>query len=291
MQQLGAPRYPAQAAAISPSPILADTLAKLSVFNLHLTTVSGPTEEAEWLDADALALPQDGALAHLLYAFKKRGVAPNPKAASASLLLRLGWAGGFAIGAYLACRRVPMLRAYAVSFSPSSLLQSIWVRDAAFFGANDDPLAGGIGWNGSVEMSELPSLLLESLVAFTEPIVATQHAWSGLSRHALWAMATSSWAEQFTNVARQIGDETRGVHEARALFDLAPELKRAAPAMYAVQGGRNARTCQRRSACCLYFKSSTRYFCASCPIIPESERLERNRAWVEKQPVSERRSS
>jgi hypothetical protein len=291
VQQLGSPPSPAQAAATSPPLILSDTIAKLSVFNLYVRVVAEPTAQSDWLDSAALALPQDGALAHLLHVFERQGIAPNRKAASGSLLLRLGWAGGFAIGAYLSCRRVPTLRAYAVSFSPETLLQSIWVRDAVFVGADDDPLAGGIGSIGSVEMSKLPRLLLESLVAFTEPIVATQHAWSGFSRHALWAMATSSWAEQFTNIARQMGDESWGVREARSLFELAPELKRAAPAMYAVQGGRNTRTCQRRSACCLYFKSSTRYFCASCPIIPESERLERNRAWVASQPVWEQRSS
>jgi hypothetical protein len=295
VRQLG-PLVPAQADAVSPTPVLAadtiaaDTIAKVSAFNLYLTVVSTAAPQTDWLDAEALASPRKGALAHLLDAFKVQGIAPNLKAASASLLLRLGWAGGFAIGAYLACRRVPTLRTYAVSFSPASLLQSMWVRDVQFVGAHHDPLAGRAGWIGSAVPSELPKLLLESLVAFTEPIVATQHAWSGFSRHALWAMATSSWAEQFTNVARQMGDEARGVREVSALFELVPELKRAAPTLYAVQGGRNSRTCQRRSACCLYFKSSARHFCASCPIIPESERLERNRAWVASQPIWEQRS-
>jgi hypothetical protein len=234
-----------------------------------------------------LASPQGEALTRLLYAFKQQGIAPNRKAASASLLLRLGWACGFAIGAYLICRRVPTLRDYAVSFSPTMLLQSIWVREARFVGVHDDPLAGRPEWIESVQASDLRNRLLESLVLFAEPIVATQHAWSGFSRHALWAMVTSSWAEQFANIARQIGDEPQGVHEARAVFELVPELNRAAPALYDVHGGQMTRTCQRRSACCLYFKGSARYFCASCPIIPESERLERNRAWVAKQRLSE----
>jgi hypothetical protein len=291
VQQLCGSLDPAQAEVVSEPPILADTIAKVSLFNLYLTVVSKPTTSSCWLDAEALASPHKGALAYLLHAFKEQGIAPNRKAASASLLLRLGWAGGFAISAYLACRRVPALSAYAVSFSPALLLQSMWVRDVRFVGAYDDPLAGATGWTGSVETHTLPKLLLESLVAFIEPIVATQHAWSGFSRHALWAMATSSWAEQFTSVARQIGDESRGVSEARAFFEMVPELKRAAPVMYTVQGGRNVQTCQRRSACCLYFKNSARHFCASCPIIPEYERLERNRAWVASQPVCEQRSS
>lgn len=283
------PSYPshgAQRATHPARPILADTIAKLSAFNLHLRVVSRPLERSSWFDADALASPQGEALTRLLQAFGRRGIAPNRKAASASLLLRLGWAGGFAIGAYLICGRVPTLRDYAVSFSPTMLLQSIWVRDALFISVHDDALTGGPEWIESVEVSDLRGRLIESLVLFTEPIVATQHGWSGFSRHALWAMVTSSWAEQFANIARQIGDEPRGVREAKAVFELVPEVNRAAPALYEVQGGRMTRTCQRRSACCLYFKSSARYFCASCPIIPESERLERNRAWVAKQWIS-----
>jgi len=282
------PFRPTQTRAHPSQPILFDTIAKLSVFELYLKVVSRPTERPGWIDAQALASHQSEALARLLQAFKQHGLAPNRKAASASLLLRLGWAGGFAIGAYLVCRRVPTLRDYAVLFSPTMLLQSIWVRDALFVGVHDDPLAGGPEWIESVEASDLRRRLLESLVVFTEPIVATQHAWSGFSRHALWAMVTSSWAEQFANIARQIGDEPRGVREARAVFELVPELNRAAPALYDVHGGQVVRTCQRRSACCLYFKSNARYFCASCPIIPESERLERNHAWVARQQPLER---
>jgi hypothetical protein len=267
-------------------PALVDTIAQLSALDLHLRVCCRPLERPSWFDADALASPEGEALMYLQHAFKRQGIAPNRKAASASLLLRLGWAGGFAIGAYLICRRVPTLRDYAVSFSPTMLLQSIWIRDAAFVGAHDDPLAGRPEWIESVEAGDLRRRLFESLVRFTEPVVATQHAWSGFSRHALWAMVTSSWAEQFANIARQIGDEPWGVHEAKALFDLAPELNRAAPALYNVHGGQATRTCQRRSACCLYFKSGARSFCASCPIIPEFERLERNRAWVAKEWLS-----
>ena len=56
-----------------------------------------------------------------------------------------------------------------------------------------------------------------------------------------------------------------------------------AGALYDVRGGQMTRTCQGRSVCCLYFKSSARYFCARCSISPESDGLERNRSWVTKQ--------
>ena len=97
-------------------------------------------------------------------------------------------------------------------------------------------------------------------------------------------MAVSSWGAQMANIARQLGDPERGIREARAMFALNPEIKRAAPDLYEVRCGKAARTCQRRAGCCLYFKSEGRPFCTSCPILPEAERLARNRAWVAKQP-------
>jgi len=130
------------------------------------------------------------------------------------------------------------------------------------------------------QMDVLRQRLLETLVAFTEPVVAGHHAWSRFSRHALWAMATSSWASQFANVARQFGNERRGVTEVQRMLTMMPEINRAAPQLYEVQSGGVSRTCQKLGSCCLYFKISDRQFCASCPIIPESERLERNRSWV-----------
>jgi hypothetical protein len=281
LQDAGEPDFDWQVRGRHPlRPILVDTLKAVQRLELHFDILVRPIDPSNWFDGDALALPQSAAFATLERDFKAHGLATNRKAASASLLLRFGWAGGFAIAAYLACARVPFLRNYAISFSPTMLLKLLWIRDARFVCLYDDALAGGAECIASVEANDLRRHLLKSLIQFTEPVVATQHEWSRFSRHALWAMATSSWAEQFVSIARQIGDEARGVREARAVFQLASELSQAAPTLYEVRGETAARTCQVRRACCLYFKGTTRYFCASCPIISESERLERNRAWI-----------
>jgi hypothetical protein len=285
----GGPRRPVQAAAPSPPPIPADTIAALRPFSLPPGVVSLPTPQSDCLDEAASRSPKGGALARLLHAFKAQGIGPNRKAASASLLLRIRGAGGFAVGADLSCRRVPMPHAYAVSFSPTLPLQVICVRDVRFTGAHDDPLVGAFRWIGSADTAGPPNLPVKGLIAFRDPFGATQQAWSGYSGHPLWA--TSSWAEEFTNIARQIGDEPPGGREAKALLDLVPELQRAGTALYAVRRGGNARTGQRRSARCLYFKSSAHDFCASCPIVHESGRLERRRFVVANQPTAERRPS
>jgi len=261
-------------------PILADTLLALRGLELHIQVVSHPLDPTGWLDASALTEPDSPPLSALLQRFKSAGFAFNKRAASASLMLRCGWASGFAIAAYLTRGRVPFLRDFALHFSPSALLKGLWVRDAQFVGCPKDPLANGPEWLEAVGEDVLRERLLASLIAFNEPLIAAHHAWSRFSRHALWAMATSSWAAQFASVARQLGDEKRGVHEARTLLALVPEIKRAAPELYEVEGGGNSRTCQKLRACCLYFKSGKGQFCACCPIIPDAERLERNRSWV-----------
>src|SRR5215475_3221519 len=261
-------------------PVLADTLLALRGLELHIEVVSQPLDPTEWLDGAALAEPDGLPLLALLQRFKSAGFAFNRRAASASLMLRCGWASGFAIAAYLTRARVPFLQDFALHFSPSALLKGLWVREAQFVGRAEDPLAGGPEWTETVGEDALRERLLESLLAFTEPIIAAHHAWSRFSRHALWAMATSSWAAQFASIARQLGDEKRGVHEARALLALVPEIKRAAPELYEVRSAGNSRTCQKLRACCLYFKSGMGQFCACCPIIPDAERLERNLSWV-----------
>jgi hypothetical protein len=275
-----------ETSAVRQRPVLADTLRAIKGLQLFIEPTSEPTDDAQWLDIPALTSPERGPLTELLERFKTHGFAPTKRAAAGSLLLRFGWAGGLAIAAYLTRARVPFVRDYALHFVPTTLLRGFWIREARFVGLSHDPCAGAPEWSESVDADALRQKLLESLIAFTEPIVATQHAWSRFSRHALWAMATSSWGAQMANVARQLGDPDRGIREARAMFALDAEIKRAAPELYEVRCGEVARTCQRRAGCCLYFKSEGRPFCTSCPIIPAAERLARNRAWVAKQPPS-----
>jgi hypothetical protein len=265
-------------------PILAETLASIRGLQLYCDVSAQPPQEGEWVTGADLASPASAPLSALMGRFQSHGFAPNKKAASASLLLRVGWAGGFAIASYLACRRVPYLGDYAMNFSPNTLLRAVWVQDAYFEGQSSESLTKRI--------AEMPddirrARLLDSLIAFTEPVLAAQHAWSGFSRHALWAMVTSSWAGQFAAVARQLGDTDLGAREAQAMFALNPEIAHAAPELYDVRAGDMVCTCQRRAACCLYFKTPGRNFCASCPIIAVEERLARNQSWV----VAQQRSS
>lgn len=272
-----------------------DALERLHGLQLHVgLTTDGATDcatPAEWIDSAALISPEtlNEPLEALLARFAAVGYGSNRRAVAASLLLRFGWAAGFAIAAYLVTDRVPVLTDYALKFSPRGLLHQVWIRDAVVMGLPRDPLAEATDWMDAApaaispdydERARLRECLMASLLDFSEPLVATYHRWSGFSRHALWSMVVSSWGAQFTSIARQLGDADRGISEARALFALTPEIARAAPQLYEVRVDDAARTCQRRAACCLWFKSPGRPFCASCPILSQEERLQRNRNYV-----------
>jgi hypothetical protein len=256
---------------VDPHPVLAHTIAALKPFQMYVELCSETDGAESWMGRDELCAPESAPLSDLIARFSAKGFAPNKKAASASLLLRIGWAGGFQIASYLVCRRVPYLHDYdyALRFGAHTGLNGLLVKEASFVGEGADD-----------DAKSLRELLLQSLIDVAEPIVAAHHAWSRFSRHALWAMVTSSWAGQFAAVARQMGDSELGIREARETFALSPEIARAAPELYDVRSEDLACTCQKRSACCLYFKSPGRNFCASCPILPKEERLERNLAWV-----------
>jgi hypothetical protein len=267
-----------------PRATLSDTLARIRHIQAYVQFCAAPDIEGEWIDTRHLALPASAPLADLMARFQNHGFAPNKKAAAASLLLRFGWAGGFAIASYLVCGRVPYIQDFALNFSPKTLMRGLWIKQAQFAGQAGDALRGAPDWIETADGETLRARLLESLIAFTEPLIESQHRWSRFSRHALWSMATSSWAAQFASIARQTGDVERGTNEAQAMFALGSrEIGRAAPELYEVREEDMVCTCQKRAACCLYFKSPGRNFCASCPILPKDERLERNRSWVRAQ--------
>jgi hypothetical protein len=262
-------------------PVLADTLRAVRRYELVVHACCEPMDtEGTWLSGHELCRPEADPLASLTQRFGSAGFKFNRRAAAAALMLRFGWGAGFAISSYLLQSRIPIVRDYAMCFSPSTLLRWLCIRDATFVGRSDDMLAGRHDWLESEQTGSLLRRLLESLIAFTEPVIAAQHVWSGFSRHALWAMATSSWASQFASIGRQAGDEAQAVRTACAMFSLDPEITRAAPHLYEVSDRGIRRTFQKMRACCLHFKNSNRRFCANCPIIPEAERLERNRAWL-----------
>lgn len=257
--------HAALALADPPLPTLEDLRRRVAPLTGQLRIETDPADKDEWIGLDALCRPDEGPLGDLYARFTEAGFGCNRRATAASLLLRYGWAAGFQIGAWLAEGVVLHADRFALKFSQSTLVEGIWVQQ----GRMERP--GG--------HAEGHAALLASLLAFTEPLIARQHEWSRFSRHALWSMVVSSWAAQFAAIGERLGMRDHALADCAALLALDPEIARAAPKVYTMAGPRS-RVCQVRSACCLYYKGPAKHFCASCPIIPEAERLERNREWT-----------
>jgi len=225
-----------------------------------------PPDRDGWIGQAQFADPDAEPFAALYSRFAAAGFGSTRRAAAASLLLRYGWAAGFQIAAWLEHGAVLHLDRYALKFSASTLIEAVWAQELRI----EQP----------ADPAEGRAALLASLIAFAEPLVASQHAWSRFSRHALWSMVVSSWAAQFAAIGERLGQRDAAVAEAQALFALSPQIAHAAPQTYVVSVGRNSRVCQVRAACCLYYKGPAKQFCVSCPIIPREERLARNREFT-----------
>lgn len=232
----------------------------------HLRVETAPADREAWVDRAALCDPATGPMADLHARFVSAGFGPNRRAAAASLLLRHGWASGYIVASWLAYGLVARIDDYALKFSKMTLVEGIWIKA----GRIEQPMSKGAG----------RIAVARHLRRFTHDVVEAQHAWSRMSRHALWAMATSSWAAQFVSIGEKMNCRDAAVEEARAIIALDRETRSAAPTLYEVAGVAGSTICQRRAACCLYFKGPWAQFCASRPIIPPADRLIRNRAWA-----------
>ena len=140
-----APRAPEPHA--DPHSVLTQTIAALKPFQMYVDVCSETAGAELWMERDALCWPDSALLDELIARFTARGFAPNKKAASASLLLRIGWASGFQIASYLVCPRVPYLSDYALRFGDTGIERTAGERSA---------FRGG-GRSGRCETASSPS--------------------------------------------------------------------------------------------------------------------------------------
>jgi ferric iron reductase protein FhuF len=194
--------------------------------------------------------------------------------------LRLGWAAGAQIGIYLVCQRVLICDDYALNFNEKGFFRGFHPGGFEFAVLGVDLVLGAAAATRCVDRAELDQIFLAALRRMAEPVVEALFDWSRLSRHSLWSMVVSSWGAQFGDISVRMGHDPARIEAVSALFRSDAQIGAAAPLLYDVAANGNLKVCQRRAACCLYFKRSPKNYCASCPITPEAERLERNRKWV-----------
>lgn len=245
---------------------LSGLIAIVSTATGALNVSTNPQNRNGWIDRAALLDPDEGPLSDLIERLIAAGFGANRRAVSASLLLRQGWAAGPIIAAHLVAGRVLRIEDFSLRFSGATLVESVWIRQAD-------------AWQPSTTRG-LRAGTLKSLLLFSEPLLDSQSAWSGYSRHALWSMLASSWLAQFAAIGERLGRRRQAVHEARVMLGNHSELARALPDTYEMACGKRSEFCQVLKACCLSYKGYRHSFCASCPLVPNQERFLRNREWV-----------
>ena len=125
-------------------------------------------------------------------------------------------------------------------------------------------------------------------VAQAEPVVDALYDWSGFARRGTWGQLTSSWAAQFTGLCETPDDQRSVQPVIEAFFQGSDVVAIMQPRMHAVTHGPATHLYQRRASCCRWYLLPHGELCASCPLVSHEERLERNRAWMEKQAERQR---
>lgn len=226
-----------------------------------------PDDPEDWVNGECLCEPDvpspvEGVIADLVTA----GFGANRRATAASLMLRHGWGAGPIIAMYLAEGRILRVQKYAYWFTRATFLERIWIRQADMVTAES--------------LDDRRTELLESLLAFSEPVLESMQAWSGYSRHALLAMLASSWMVQFSHAGELMGCREAAVREGRIVLARDRELVRALPETYVIASGSRSEVCQILKACCLQHKGHRHRFCPTCPVIKDRDRFVLNREWV-----------
>ncbi|MGY6273874.1 hypothetical protein ACXIUT_29790 [Achromobacter denitrificans] len=254
---------------------LKDIATRLNTLGAYLQYAVGDPQdlpyEVTWIEETDFSQLDTPTQQRLLAQLGKSEFGTSAKASSASLLLRYGWSAGFLIGAWMTSGIVVRGAIQSLAFNPSkTLLSGVCIRDCSgFLSPSDSPIA--------VRRQQL----ITELTLHARAVVEAHHRWSGFSRKALWSMVTSSWAAQFATVGEKLGRPEYAISETRKLLALDPDTAASQPELYLVEAGEKIGLCQKRKLCCLWYKSPKGGFCCSCPILPDTERLIRNRDWIQ----------
>jgi ferric iron reductase protein FhuF len=235
-----------------------------------------------WITGSDLATATEGPFHALLSTMGERLHTSDRRTIAASFALRYSWSCGIVMAPYLLHGCVPKITLDNVSFK--------FHEGTAFErAALHQPIGAmlqqdGVPEHPYIQLLPDPEALLRylrtSLVQQAEPVVEALYSWSKFSVRGIWGMITSSWGSQFFNVFAEIDGQEQGLAYVRQLFegnDLASEMQ---PDFYPVRYNGITHVYHRRASCCRFYKLPGGQLCASCPIVSQDERLQRNQAYM-----------
>lgn len=239
-----------------------------------------------WLSHTDMRRPQEGLYAELLQGLMTRSGIASRRFAAASFLLRYGWSAGAMLAPLLMDKPIPWYAAEEADlcFADNTLFQAICLNSDGFIvGDNEGFSAHPHCVLSYSDPNAAIRLVAGQLADHAKPTVEALHQWSGFSRKALWAMVSSSWVGQIINISKRLNLPEERLRRSLILFyDQWRPLADSLPRWYFIREQGKNHCFHVRASCCLYFKGKSRHFCASCPVIEEKERTERNRRWVQK---------
>ena len=245
----------------------------------------GRPEGPGWIAGEDLRDAGRGPLNDLLVRIGERLKTDDRRTVAASFALRFGWSSAMAIAPFLRHACVPDVSLGNVSFK---FKESTFFERTAIHSPRGTVVVGDArARHPSIETvgdgPQLLATLRRALVAQSEPLVDALYDWSGFARRGTWGMLTSSWAAQFTGLCEN-PDDQRGVQPSiEALFDGGDVVDAMRPRLHAVSYGPATHLYQRRASCCRWYLLPQGDLCASCPLVSQDERLQRNREWMKTQ--------
>jgi ferric iron reductase protein FhuF len=237
-----------------------------------------------WIAGTALMTAREGPFLELLCRIGERLHTTDRRTIAASFALRYGWSSGVAMAPYLLYHCVPKITFDNVSFKFSE--NTSFERVALHHPEGVMLPQDGVAPHPSIRWLSSPQGLLEwlrtSLVQQAQPVVDALSEWSYFSMRGIWGMITSAWGSQFIHIFGEIGEQTQGLSCVRQFFEGNDVVSQMQPQFYPVTYQHVTHVYHRGASCCRYYLLRPEHYCASCPLISQEGRLQRQQAWMKR---------
>lgn len=266
----------------SPIALVYESLrAENAAWNVSIEHPSGPG----WISGEEMKDAHTGPFNELLERIGERSGTTDKLTIAASFSLRFGWASAMAIAPYLRFQCVPDISLDNVSFKfgAATFFERTAMYEPRGVVVESDRRSKHPSILSVADAPALTNALRDALTEQSAPVVDALYRWSGFAHRGTWGMLTSSWASQFTTYCENPHDQRNVAPQLDALFagnDIVAEMR---PVMRAVSYEGHIHLYQRRASCCRFYLLPTGNLCASCPLVSDEERIQRNIEWMKTQ--------
>ena len=263
------------------SPIIA-TYRELQAIRPNWYVEIGHPRGTGWIDGTDFRTAIEGPFNTLLSHIGERLHTTDRRTIAASFALRYGWSSGVAIAPYILHQCVPeiSLENMSFKFNENTLFERVALHQPKGVMLQQD----GVAHHPFIQFIPTPKALLSclrtSLVQQAQPVIDALYGWSRFSIRGIWGMITSSWGSQFMNICDVLDEQKNGLACVLQLFEGDDLVSQMQPHFYPITYSNITHMYHRRASCCRYYRLEKRQYSASCPLISQEDRMQRNQAWM-----------